>query len=206
MFWRENVIFPFAHYVVPLALYLASRSLWFSLFIMYLWESIETIIGEFIDDSYQEPWYDRFVGDPLHGGMSILTAWAADEAFCWRNAFETDVHVGLRFGFFVTIFIGQILLILPSKHWIGIFVYGTFYIGMIFAFFWPVADSAMTRNSLIVVVIVVAVQTIVVCIPTRDGPSYLSSRFSRSFLLSLVTIAVLGFVAGAVSDEPCLNV
>lgn len=202
MFWRENTVYPFAHYTVPLALYLASRSLWFSLFVMYFWESVETLIGQFVAASYKEAWYDRLIGDPLHGGTAIVTAWLADEAFCWSAPFQDDTSGWLRASFFVTIFVGMLLLVWP-RPWIGVVAYGLWYVGALAAFFLPTADDTRTIQSIVAAMVVVGVQTLVVYWPLDDGPSYVKSRFSRSYLVSLATLAVVCFVGGAVGGATC---
>jgi len=197
MFWRENTVYPFTHYLVPLALYLSSRSLFFSLFTIYLWESIETLIGQFINATYQEPWYDRMIGDPLQGGLAITTAWLADVAFCWHAPVVGAVSGWTRLFFFVVIFAGQGLLVGPRRPWLGVLLFGAMYVITLFIFFWSTGHSvAEVRESVSVTATVVAVQTIVVSLPLPDGPSYLQSRFSRSFITSLLTLAVLGVMAG----------
>jgi len=167
-----------------------------------LWESIETLIGQFIAASYREPWYDRLVGDPLHGGLAITTAWLADVAFCWRDEFMATFGWPERLFFFVTVFAAQVLLVGVRSRALGAFLYGGAYVALLYAFFWQQSRSSTLLTEWIVTTsVVVGVQALVV-VPSLGGdggPSYLRTRFSRSFMTSLLTVTTLGFVGGALT-------
>jgi len=202
MFWRENKLFPLAHYLVPLALYISSRSLFFALFAIYAWETIETLIGRFVTASYREPWYDRLVGDPLQGGLAITTAWLADVAFCWRAEFTATFGWPERVFFFVAVFVAQVLLVGVRSRALGALLYGGAYVALLYAFFWSRSrTSTLLTEWIVATSIVVGVQALVVMpsLGGDGGPSYVRTRFSRSFMTSLLTVATLGFVGGALS-------
>jgi len=198
MFWRENTVYPFAHYVVPLAVYLASRHLFFSLFLMYAWESLETLLAEVANiGMFKEPYYDRMIGDPLHGGIAIGTAYLADVVFCWHDDVVL-VHWAWRLTFFVVIFAAQLVLILPKRRSVGIFFYGIVYVASMFLILYDDDDAASI--ILAAASIVVGLQTLVVMWPFNDDgkvSDQLQTRFSRSFITSMITLIIVGIIGAS---------
>lgn len=113
-FWKERDPWPYAHAIVPLTLYAMSRQYLFSLLLIYVWESVEALIG-LLAPYYDENKYNSLISDPIVGALAITTLFLLDCATGWGDAFCEAVSLGLRVLVFVVVGLGSTVLLI-DRH------------------------------------------------------------------------------------------
>jgi len=207
VFWRERAAWPFVHAVVPLALYFVLRDAVLALLLIYVWETVETLLALGVD-FLTENKLNALVGDPLIGGLNILGFFLLDRAFGWDEAFCATVPTGLRVGAFLVIGVASFAAIIDDSAdaYGRIFNFGAalltlIYAGAALAFFnavvfhptTPQEDAAgeSVRAWLLVVGLLA-----LVAVPRPDPTSPFSATFVRVGLLSLLSVIVALIVYG----------
>lgn len=189
MFWRENAAWPLAHYIVPAALYVATRNLFLSLWLDWAWESVERLLATQFA-SFEEPWDDSLIGDPLQGSLAIVTLWLADATWQWGDTTLARVPVALRLLHFATVALASFAIDLAHTRrlrW-GVLVYGALYVGTALLIYGAHADTAAWLS-------VVVAQTLVTA-PVLSRPSV----FTRVFATGLLALLCF-FVAAAATPR-----
>jgi len=88
-FWREESPYPFAHFVLPLALYGAVRNVLLTMLLVYVWESVEQLLARTGYARYAgEQWDDSWFGDIVLGLLAAGTFAVADSTYGWREAVQ----------------------------------------------------------------------------------------------------------------------
>ena len=86
-FWREDSVYPLLHYVWPLSLYAATRSMLFTMFFVYVWETLEQILARAGYATFAaEQWDDSWIGDIAIGVLAAGTFGLADIVWTWQDA------------------------------------------------------------------------------------------------------------------------
>ena len=195
-FWREPATFPFAHAVVPLALYFTTRNILLSLLLIYVWETIETLIS-LLWPYFREKRLDSLLGDPLVGSLGIFAFAFLDEAFGWRDAFR-DFYgdsrgIALRTTAFAAAFLGSALLTLDRGDAVRIYVhfgvafFTALYVGVFLAIF----SEQFEESGVLALLTYVVVLGFIVFVRGKS----LQSLSSSIFLRVVATQAVFALVS-----------
>jgi hypothetical protein len=118
------------HYILPAALYAASRNLFLSLWLVWAWESVEHVLALGFP-SLAETWYDSLLGDPLQGSLSIASMYLADAVWLWGESVVARVPLALRllhFGIVAVTSFGANSFAGASLR-VGVLAYGALYVG-----------------------------------------------------------------------------
>jgi len=101
-FLHERSAWPFVHAVLPLALYATLRNAVLALLLIYVWETLETLLSLFLR-SFTENKTDSLLGDPLVGALAIATLYTLDSAFGWQSAVLATTSLAARLGAFAVL-------------------------------------------------------------------------------------------------------
>ncbi len=88
-FWQEQTPWPYIHYVIALALYVALRNAFVTVLLLYVWESFEQLFVRInvLRNFEREHWDDAWIGDPMMGKLAVLAFAVLDSTFDWRRNF-----------------------------------------------------------------------------------------------------------------------
>lgn len=200
IFYEERAPWPFVHATAPLLLYFVTRNLTLSLLLIFLWETLETLLSLMFNFfSEQKP--NSLIGDPLVGALTILGFFFLDVAFGWRRPFTMSVSPWLRFAAFLTIGVASSIVIVDGDgdagSWlsVGLLIFGIVYIGLVLAFFnriifrYRTADERRAGHSALMLIAVVAL-LLVAAAPRFSPTSPLSSVFLRVVVVEALFLAV----------------
>lgn len=122
-FAAEDAPFPFVHAVIPIAFYISSRSILWTLLAVYVFETLEAAVAPLfpvLTESVQ----DSLIGDPLIAFLAVLPFWVLDKCTNLDAVFEKHASVWARVLVFV--FVG-----IPTIA-VGQADTDTFYVGIIY--------------------------------------------------------------------------
>lgn len=205
-FFLEETAWPYAHSLVPAALYIAARNPLIALLLIYFNETAEVLLAPFAP-ALRETSDDSLVGDIILGGMAIFIYWLIDLATGAHIAFRARVPLVLRITAAVLVILASFVVVRLKTDTIngGVLVFYAFYalIPLVLysrAFFWPRRGTLdwITSQTLIAWLAFSFIYTIV-ALPVTDGRAGVGgTMWMRMFYTSFILLT-LAFVVYAAS-------
>ena len=203
-FWREDSPWPFVHAVVPLAVYVSLRHLLVSLLLIYVWETVETLLG-IVLPFFKEPKLNSLVSDPLVGTASILVFVAFEAALDNQAEFLAAASATRRITALVLIGALSPLAALgdrtETKRWslrYGALLYALLYFIVVIVAYAGVASSV--RSSLVVWITLLVLYALAVTPIAPERYRGYASAWSR-IIYSIVAAALAALVTAIVLNR-----
>jgi hypothetical protein len=202
-FYLEQSSWPFVHAVVPLALYFATRDIVLTLLLIYVWESLEFLLSRVVVWLRESIW-DKVIGDPMIGALSVLVFWILDEATGWDDVFRSQVGGTRRFFGFLLVWLPSSLVLLDRRRagvdrWytpvLGAPLYALVYIGLALAIYSPYLRPFDAVGQSVLAWLTLVAFYAVLTVPAVAVPS----PFLRVLIGELIALAAASIVFVVIS-------
>lgn len=194
LFYKEQTSWPFVHAVVFLALYFATRDIVLTLLLIYVWETFEFLLSN-VWPYLRESMWDKMVGDPVIGSLSVLAFWVLDQATGWDDTFVQEVNPWWRFFGFVAVSVPGWLIVLDKRvegrDWMPLFgtaLYALVYIGLGLAIYSDYLSGAVGDSVLAWLAIVAFLALF--AIPALPWPGPFMRVLAAELLVLAITFGV----------------